>query len=150
MARRLLRIALPLAVVALVAVVAVRLLVADVAPRATTLAGGPRGGCPATPNCVSSRATHPDWSVEPLVCDAPTADAVAAVGRALPDGTQVLGQGHWLVRTRVFGFPDDLVVAPMDGGLEVLSASRVGAGDLGTNRARVEALRDALAADPVC
>jgi uncharacterized protein (DUF1499 family) len=139
-----------------VAVLAARAFIAATADQpahGAFTATAPRGGCPTTPNCVSSYATEAPWAVEPLACDAPTGTALAVVHDAVLglDRVDVVERGRrYVVRTRVLRFPDDLLVEPSERGLEVLSASRLGASDLGVNRARVESLRDAVAADGRC
>lgn len=137
-------------VVAGLALVAVRTVTGRAEPRVEAVVAGPLGGCPATPNCVSTLATDGSAAIEPLRCDAAAPDALDAVGRALPGDVERVDDGAWVVRSRVFGFPDDVLVAVDGGRVDVLSASRIGTDDLGVNRARVEAVRDALALDPVC
>ncbi len=107
--------------------------------------------CPGSPNCVSSRETHPDRRVEPL---AAPEGAIAAARRAIekmPRARVVEEESEAYLRaefrSRLFGFVDDLELA-LDreaGVLEVRSASRVGHSDLGANRRRVEELRARLA-----
>ena len=111
-----------------------------------------RGGCPGTPNCVSSYAETPEHEIDPIECEADTATAIAAFADAidtLPD-VERLGETHWVVYSRIFRFPDDVRIRVSQRGIEVFSASRLGAGDLGVNRRRVEYLRDVLAEDERC
>ncbi len=108
--------------------------------------------CPASPNCVSSDAPDRAHAVDPLaLAAAPTTawrQAVAAV-RALPR-TRVVQEGddylHAECRSALMGFVDDLELhlRPDAGAIAVRSASRVGYGDLGVNRRRVENLRAEL------
>jgi uncharacterized protein (DUF1499 family) len=57
------------------------------------------------------------------------------------------GYLHAEAKSRIFRFTDDLELVQGDAGrVDVRSASRVGYGDWGVNRARVESLREALAA----
>lgn len=145
-----LRTTLVLLLGAVVAVAGVRLAVAEADRLSQGLADGPRGGCPPTPNCVSTLATDPVHAVEPLACDADRGELWRAVDEALGGGRAV-ADGEFVVRSTVFGFPDDVYVRAGEGDrVDVLSSSRVGAGDLGVNRDRVEALRTDLAADPRC
>lgn len=145
-----LRIALVLLVGAVVVVAGVRLAVADADRITQGLAEDERGGCPPTPNCVSTLATDPIHAIEPLACDADEVDLWLAVDETLGGGRAV-ADGEFVVRSRVFGFPDDVFVRAGPGErVDVLSSSRVGASDLGVNRERVEALRADLAADPRC
>lgn len=115
--------------------------------------GAPRGGCPQTDNCVSSHATDDPWAIDPIACDATADEALAAFDAAvtdLPDVEVVEAGSSYVVYSRIFRFPDDVRVEASSRGLEVLSASRLGAGDLGVNRARVERLREAVAEDARC
>lgn len=110
--------------------------------------------CPASPNCVSSRAPTADAQhhVEPLALTVDRGLAMVWLRRAaleLP-GAELAAMGPDYLRvecsSRVFGFVDDLELsldpeAPL---VHVRSASRLGYGDMGVNRARVEALRALL------
>lgn len=109
--------------------------------------------CPATPNChrESRSFPHPPAAL--------FADALRCV-RELSGFT--IGHAVEIERApdrlglhatfKIFLFTDDLdlLVAPDGTGaaLHVRSASRVGGGDLGTNRRRVRALFDAIDAAP--
>jgi uncharacterized protein (DUF1499 family) len=108
--------------------------------------------CPATPNCVSSDAADEGHRVDPLVLAAPAAEAWEAAHRgvaSLPRTRIVQIRPTYLraeCRSAVFRFTDDLELQlrEADGTIAVRSASRVGRSDLGVNRRRVEALREAL------
>lgn len=115
-------------------------------------AEAPRGGCPSTPNCVSSVATDPAVAVDPFACTAAPAEADAIVDDAVAGLGRVdhPAPGEWVVYSDLFEFPDDLRIASSERGIEVLSASRLGTGDLGANRDRVEALRPRVESDPRC
>lgn len=111
-----------------------------------------RGGCPGTPNCVSSFASTPEHAIDPIECTAPEDVAIAAFADAmgtLPD-VERRGDTAWVVYSRIFRFPDDVSIRVSSRGIEVYSASRLGAGDLGVNRTRIEAMRQLLADDPRC
>lgn len=111
-----------------------------------------RGGCPGTPNCVSSYAETPEHAIDPIACEADTDTAIAAFADAidtLPD-VERLGDTHWVVYSRIFRFPDDVRIQVSERGIEVFSASRLGAGDMGVNRNRVERMRELLAEDERC
>ena len=69
-------------------VLAVRGAVADAEPLTTGLADDPRGGCPPTPNCVSTLATVPQHAIDVLTCDADAATVRATVDE--PDLRQQL------------------------------------------------------------
>jgi uncharacterized protein (DUF1499 family) len=111
--------------------------------------------CPDRPNCVSSEAEGPSARVEPLrFTGTPVAAwerlkaAVGAVGGRVEEEGE-----HYLRATftsRVFRFVDDLEcrLVPDAGIIHVRSASRVGFWDLGVNRRRVEALRQAFHSEP--
>ena len=108
--------------------------------------------CPSTPNCVCSEAgADPDHAIAPLPWPpGKTPEAVAAALAALvagePRAALVRREGgflHATVRTPLLRFVDDVAfrLDPEAGVVHVRSASRVGRGDLGVNRSRVEALR---------
>ena len=108
---------------------------------------------PRSPNCVSSQAEPSDrihWIAPlPLHGDRATAiDRLAAIIGQLPR-TSLVERGGAYARftftTRLVRYVDDveLLVHPTEPRVDVRSASRVGWGDLGTNRRRVEALRAA-------
>lgn len=111
-----------------------------------------RGGCPGTPNCVSSFATTEDHAIDPIACDADGATATAAFADAIEEVGDVerTGDRSWIVYSRLLRFPDDVRIQPSTRGIEVYSASRLGAGDLGVNRRRVEQVREQLAQHPRC
>lgn len=143
---------LVLGAVALVAaaVVGTRFAVAEADRLTQGLADDPRGGCPPTPNCVSTLATVPQHAIEVLACDADEATVLQVVDDVLPGDVLRVMDRQWVVYSRVMGFPDDVFLDVSERGVEVLSSSRVGASDLGVNRERVEALRAAMAADGRC
>ncbi len=112
-----------------------------------------------TPNSVSSQAAlHPDHPMRqkaaidplPLKGDGPaTLARIATIVETMP-GAQVVTRepGYLYVRftTRLMRFVDDAEFwhDPAAQVVQVRSASRVGHGDGGVNRARVEAVRSAL------
>lgn len=108
--------------------------------------------CPARPNCVSSHATLSQHAIAPLRPGGDPAAAMArleTVVRAQP-GARVVAAGprylHAEFVSPVLGFVDDVefVPDPAAGVIHVRSASRLGYGDFGANRARVEAIRAAF------
>ena len=108
--------------------------------------------CPDKPNCVSSLAPDDDHRVEPLALSgeqgwAALRDAVAAMPRTVIIEERA-GYLHAECKSRIFRFTDDLELERSGAGdrVDVRSASRVGYGDWGVNRARVESLREALVA----
>lgn len=111
-----------------------------------------RGGCPNTPNCVSTYAQTTEHAIEPIACDADTATAIAVFTDAmetLPDVEQT-GPQSWVTYSRIMRFPDDVRIEVTARGIEVISASRLGSSDLGVNRKRVEHLRELVTADERC
>lgn len=116
-------------------------------------AEGPRGGCPQTDNCVSSYASEPPWAIDPIACAASPSDALTVFHDAVTGlgNVEVVTPGaSYIAYSRLFRFPDDVRVDVSTRGLEVLSSSRLGAGDMGVNRSRVEDLRATITSDPRC
>lgn len=115
-------------------------------------ASAERGGCPGTPNCVSSYAETPEHQIDPIACAADSPTAIAAFADAIDTlpGVERLGDTHWVVYSRIFRFPDDVRIQVSERGIEIFSASRLGSGDFGVNRDRVEQLREILAEDERC
>lgn len=119
----------------------------------------PEGGrfqvCPASPNCVSTRATDELHRVEPFAFEGPPEaafDRLREIVKAEPRTrivTDEAGYVHAVFITRWLRFRDDVEfqLDADDGVIHVRSASRVGYGDMGVNRARVESLRAAFAAE---
>jgi uncharacterized protein (DUF1499 family) len=132
----------------LIAVVGVRLLLAQVEPPALGVDDGELAPCPDADSCVSSTSVDPRHAIEPLACDGEELDRVVEVAEAELPRTELLareaGYAHLLARSLVFGFPDDLELLAGDEVVHVRSASRVGENDLGVNRDRVERLRSEL------
>ena len=107
--------------------------------------------CPGTPNCVSSEAgTPPDKQVAPFAAPGGRADMprLADLVAAWPRTKIVTNTGDYLhaeSTSLIWRFTDD-VEFRMDSAAKVIhvrSASRLGKGDLGVNRKRVEGMRDA-------
>jgi len=109
--------------------------------------------CPSSPNCVCSDATDEDHSIAPLAMSGSPEDAWQALMsyvEAQPRyKIKVLADDYLRVesRTRLLRFVDDVEFhfRPAAGEIAMRSASRVGYSDLGTNRRRLESIRDALA-----
>jgi uncharacterized protein (DUF1499 family) len=112
------------------------------------------------PNSVSSQASlHPNHPFRAYADIAPlayTGDGAAAFARAVAivkamPGTKLVeekpGYLYAQCQTRWLKFNDDLELAldTSERVIQVRSASRIGRGDLGVNRARVEAIRAAMA-----
>jgi uncharacterized protein (DUF1499 family) len=104
--------------------------------------------CPDKPNCVSSLASDDGHRTAPYQLRA-GADwaAVRAAVAAMPR-TAIVEERPGYLRaestSRIFRFVDDLEVLKAGDRVDVRSASRVGYGDMGVNRERVDALREAL------
>ena len=105
--------------------------------------------CPDKPNCVSSLAPDEDHRIEPYRLAAGSDwTAVRAAVAAMPRTAIVEERDGYLraeATSRIFRFVDDLELLRSNTGdrVDVRSASRVGHGDMGVNRERVEALRTA-------
>ncbi|MFW5718331.1 MAG: DUF1499 domain-containing protein [Spirochaetota bacterium] len=106
--------------------------------------------CPESPNCVSSYAADEPHAVDALPM--PSGDAMQAlreVVASFPRTKIVVEDGDYLHATftsLVFRFVDDveLRIDREAGVVHVRSASRVGYGDMGANRRRVESIRERL------
>ena len=113
-----------------------------------------------TPNSVTSQAAlwpgHPQQAYATIAPLALRGDGAATLARirnivvGLPGTVVVKAEGAYLhveFTTRVMKYTDDVEfwLDPAAGVVHVRSASRLGKGDLGANRARVEAIRAALA-----
>jgi uncharacterized protein (DUF1499 family) len=117
---------------------------------------GHLAACPGTPNCVSSDAAGGYHAIAPLpLAAAPSAAMVRlqAALEAMPGMRIERVEDNYLYatqRSRWLGFVDDIefLIDPATGSIRVRSASRLGRRDFGVNRARVEAIRAALAGDP--
>lgn len=112
--------------------------------------------CPASPNCVSSDESG-SHSISPLAIS----DNAQRAWLALVDHIEtqprfeiVTREASYLraeARTRLFRFVDDVEfhLRPAEKQIAIRSASRIGYSDLGTNRRRLEAIREALAGSGV-
>ena len=116
--------------------------------RETGLLNGKLRPCPGTPNCVVSENSGKDSYIEPLTFSGePGAawehakEALTGLGGRIEKNT---GDYLWATfRSRIWRFVDDTELRLDAAGkvIHVRSASRVGKGDLGVNRKRVERLR---------
>jgi uncharacterized protein (DUF1499 family) len=105
--------------------------------------------CPATPNCVSTLDTDETHAIAPITyagsLDAARAQLVTVL-RGLPK-TEVITEEPTYVyaesRSPTMGFPDDLEFVFDDDAkhIQLRSAARMGKGDLGKNRERIEEIR---------
>lgn len=116
-----------------------------------------------TPNSVSSQAAlytdHPQRAYAEIAPLALRGDGPATIAKlkrvieAMPGATVVKIEPDYLYAqytTRLMKFVDDVEfwVDPTAQAIQVRSASRLGEGDLGANRKRIEAVRKALAEQP--
>jgi uncharacterized protein (DUF1499 family) len=120
---------------------------------------GPREGrlapCPATPNCVCSCAAEgDDHAIAPLTFEGSPEEAWKRLGEVLAEQPRMAVVSetptyrHVECTSRVFRFVDDLelLLDREAKKIHVRSASRAGRSDLGVNRRRVEAIRQAFEA----
>jgi uncharacterized protein (DUF1499 family) len=108
--------------------------------------------CPSSPNCVSSQAKDADHFIAPFKITGSVEEAWAAlkknlIGHSRTVVTSETGNTlHAEATSLVFRFVDDIdAVLDADARMiHIRSASRVGYGDFGVNRRRVERLRSEL------
>lgn len=118
---------------------------------------GPRDGklapCPSTPNCVSAEALDDIHRIDPFSYDVSRSEAINTLVNVLeaePRVQIVVQESDYIraeARTKIFRFVDDLEFsfARDDGRILIRSASRLGSGDLGVNRKRMEHIREKFA-----
>ena len=129
-----------IAVFALMGAAAVFIIAAQRRPSDLGLQNGQLRPCPSTPNCVSTQA-------DPGTLEDGLHRAKLALA-ALPRTTLVEQSGPYLraeSRTESGIFADDveLLIDAESSLVHFRSASRIGGGDMGVNRARMEAFRAA-------
>lgn len=121
-------------------------------PTTTRLADGNLLPCPSSPNCVSSQATDEAHRVAPLAFGGKPAEVLPRLRQvieAMPR-TKVTEMTattlHAEFTSLIFRFVDDvdLLLDAKAKVVQIRSASRVGYSDLGANRKRVEAIRQAF------
>lgn len=143
------------ALIALIAIATVGLAVAARTvgvPEGLGVRDGKLAPCPASPNCVSSQATDALHRVEPLPFSDDPAAAQARIRAALAGEPRVEilrdepGYLHAVFRSATMSYPDDVEFYLDQGAglIHIRSASRLGQGDMGVNRARAERLWQAL------
>lgn len=109
-----------------------------------------------TPNCVSSQADPADTGhyIAPIKFSGSAIEAMAAV-RNIVEGTErtlvVRHEAGYLYaeyKSKLMGYVDDVefLAAEREGVIHVRSGSRLGRRDYGVNRARIESIRERLAA----
>jgi uncharacterized protein (DUF1499 family) len=103
--------------------------------------------CPASPNCVSSRAADEGHRIAPLAFTGEPDKAFARLKEVITsrsDATVTAEKpGYLQVELRTTFFVDDAVflLDRQAGVIQVRSASRLGYSDLGKNRSRMEEIR---------
>ena len=110
--------------------------------------------CPPSPNCVSSFAEDALHGIEPLELRVGPEQGWLALREVVAEAPRVeivldsASHLHAVYTSRLMRYRDDVeFLLDSDGGvIDVRSASRVGYGDMGVNRDRVEAIRTSLAA----
>lgn len=137
-----------LLVVALATLLLVRVVAGNLDPPAIGTVDGQLSACPDSDNCVATGATDPRHAADPVPCPDAEVDALTEVlVRELPRTEEVAVVGtyaHLEVRSLVFGFVDDLELLVDGDVVQLRSASRVGAGDLGVNRGRIDEVQAIL------
>lgn len=117
-------------------------------PRAIGTPQGHLSPCPSTPNCVSSD-TSPKSSQYTTPFPQGSLLLVKEIISKDPQATIIKSTEQYLhaeFRSKVFSFVDDFecLIDETTNVVHVRSASRVGYGDLGVNRKRVERIRTQL------
>lgn len=109
--------------------------------------------CPNTPNCVSTQAPADDLHyMEPLAFDGDLAaaqEAILSTIRAMPRTRIVTVEDDYIYaefRTALMGYVDDVefYLDAENGLIHFRSASRLGMGDMGANRSRMNEISETL------
>ena len=119
---------------------------------ATQAAEKKLAACPSSPNCVSSQAADEAHFIAPFKITGKAEQAWAALKNTLLSQSRTVITNttddtlHAEATSLVFRFVDDIdAILDADAGIiHIRSASRVGYGDFGVNRKRVETLRAQL------
>lgn len=124
-------------------------------PESIGVAAGRLAPCNPSPNCVSSQADRGDAThyIAPIAAGNDPGRTFAEIKRIVRATERVnIGRddSNYLYaeyRSRFFGFVDDVEfwLDLRAAVIQIRSASRVGYGDLGVNRARIEGIRSQLA-----
>ena len=107
--------------------------------------------CPATPNCVCTQAEDAEHHIEPVTFLGSRADAISRLKRivlSFPRSKVIVESDdylHFEFRSALFRFVDDVefLIDEESKRIHFRSASRVGHGDLGVNRHRMNLIREA-------
>lgn len=105
--------------------------------------------CGAFPNCVNSEQSEGSQAIAPMNATIQQWQALKKWIATQDDWTITIDNGDFMqavVKTPVMRFRDDVQLRfdEQAGVIQVRSSSRLGIGDMGTNRKRVEALRSQL------
>ncbi len=123
-------------------------------PSIPGLDNGRLRACPNSPNCVVSENSNAGHAIDPIPFKGVPEVTMARLSSLLDryPGCRIVEQRSGYIRcefrTRICRFVDDVEfrIDAEAGLIHVRSASRLGYSDLGTNRRRVESLRQAFAA----
>ncbi|BAZ30295.1 hypothetical protein NIES4074_27510 [Cylindrospermum sp. NIES-4074] len=105
--------------------------------------------CPSSPNCVSSQSNDPIHQIAPLNFTSAPEQAISSLKiiiQSLPR-TKIIQESEDYVyaefKSALMGFVDDVefYLDRKNNVIQVRSASRLGYGDLGVNRQRIETIR---------
>lgn len=151
----LIRILAAVVLLAVVGFLALRLLIPRISPKPDNLGvmDGRLAPCPDSPNCVNTFSTDAQHAIAPIPYTIPTEEARAALIsaiEAMPGGTLITAEPTYLYaefRTPLMGYIDDseFLLDEAAGLIHFRSASRLGQGDLGVNRKRMEGIRERIA-----
>lgn len=105
--------------------------------------------CPSSPNCVSSESIDKTHEIAPFPVITSAKESIDRLSRIVEEmpRTQIIEKTpdylHAEFESWIFHFVDDVefLYDPNKEVIQVRSASRVGYGDLGVNRKRVETIR---------
>lgn len=125
------------------------MLAACASPPERPTPGDPLPPCGNSPNCVSSQESREGFQVAPLVATAEQWRALIATLHTWDHWAITEEDGYFVqavATTPLMRYRDDVQLwfDPEAGLVHVRSSSRVGYGDMGANRDRVEKLRAAL------
>jgi uncharacterized protein (DUF1499 family) len=130
-------------------------LFAGTAPANLGVQAGKLAPCPESPNCVNSQAKDATHLIAPIAYEGDATAAMTRLAQVIarqPGAKLVTQRGDYLYatfQTPLMGFVDDVefVADPVHHAIDVRSASRLGHGDFGVNRKRIETVRAAFAAE---
>lgn len=152
------RLLIPLILIILAAFLVARWAVTQVSrmPDDLGVTNGRLAPCPGSPNCVSTFATDDLHRMEPMAYAGETAVAQATILSILdnlPRITIITNEPAYIhaeARSAIWGFVDDVEFSfdETAGLIHFRSVSRLGNGDMGVNRARMETIQTAYESHP--